>query len=895
VTPRRLRGDGFVGREAELARLAGLLDEGAILVTLVGPAGIGKSTLARKLARVHEARTGDGVALCDLAEAHGVQEVAAALAFALDVQPPHASDERQAIAHVGRTLAGRGAILVVLDCCEHLLAALRESLDAWLELAPEAQFVTTSRQPLGLSFERLVDVGPLVTPSGDRLAGDAHALWLARNGPPAAPDDPDEAVLCAILRALEGSPLAIELAAARARVLGLCETLRRLERDDDVTDSGRDAASARHASVGRAIQASWDLLDPVERTVLARCSVMRGAFSFAAAEAVVGPLDDPAGRSPSALLEALCDKSLLRPVDAGNQRRLTYWLGVRRFAEERLDDAERRSAELVHARWFGALARDDTSYGIALEGPDRHDLRAAVVRCVAAGRSEEQRRLALQILVAVDPTGWVMVPVGWHEETLAGAIEGPIEADNVALMATAFLLRGRLLGASAGAAAMESDIARAVELAAQLPEGAAVESAAYRVLAQLKIRHGLYAEGRALAERAVACARRAGDPALEALALFGMSRVVIEHGDVDEAIALNERALAVAPTVTIEGTVLLGLAFAYLNAGDGAMTRECIGRALRRPENAGWHRAMCLMALAIADDDEGNVAAAAVAYRRAIDVARTLGKFHDELMTRAYATRCAAEVALDPRAILELRQALAALRDLGPSQYLSVLDALAGTIEARAGHLVEAEALVTRAERELAGTEGPHPHAVALCRAAIRVARARETGGDDHDAIAEAERLIAVARAIPAPGGRPLTQRTFEIRAAIRSLEAVLERRRPAPSLPPPGTLLGVDREGRWFEPPDGPRVDIGRRPVMRRLLVALTQARLDAPGKPLAWRALLELGWPEERMLPTAGRNRVHVMLWRMRELGLRHTLCANEDGYWLATDVTVRFDEAR
>lgn len=327
----------FFGRGPELAELGERFGAGHRLVALVGPPGVGKTRLAREHARA----TGVPTVFAELGEAGGAPEVLATVARALDLTTsglPAAFVQES----VGRALAARGVRLLVLDNAEHLVHALAGPVLAWLGLAPELRVLLTSRVRPGLPGEVLREVAPLPPE-------DAAALFLDRAaaaGGPALRTDAGD--LDAVLELLDRLPLALELAAARSRVLSLADLRRRLPEHLDLLAGG--GGEARHATLRGALNWSWDLLEAPARALLTQLSAFSGSFSLDDVEAVAegGMLSIPA------LLAGLVDQSLVQREATDGRYVLLH--SVRSFAAARGETALLARARDSHARHFAARA-----------------------------------------------------------------------------------------------------------------------------------------------------------------------------------------------------------------------------------------------------------------------------------------------------------------------------------------------------------------------------------------------------------------------------------------------------------------------------------------------------------------------------------------------------------
>ncbi|MEE1816230.1 BTAD domain-containing putative transcriptional regulator [Streptomyces sp. SP18ES09] len=403
ILPARLT--SFIGRDGELAALAAGW-AGRRLVTLTGPGGVGKTRLALEAAGTYEGP----VHLAELASVREESTVVAAVLTALgarDTQLWHtpAVDRAGPGGRFGELVehcAGR-RMLLVLDNCEHVVAEAAELAQALLTRCPGVTVLATSREPLGVPGEEVRPLGP--------LPGDMALRLLAERGAAARPGfdpagDPEAAE--EVCRRLDGLPLAIELAAARLRILSVRQIADRLDDRFRLLTSGARTLLPRQQTLRAVVDWSWDLLDASERAVLRRLAVFAGGCELAAAEAVCadGPGAPPA--PPGAVLDvlgalgSLVDKSLVVAAPDGGGMRFRLLETVAEYAGERLDEAgERAAAERRHLTYHRELARRTDP---ELRGPGQvaavarlereHDnLRGALRTAVALG--EEQEALCL--------------------------------------------------------------------------------------------------------------------------------------------------------------------------------------------------------------------------------------------------------------------------------------------------------------------------------------------------------------------------------------------------------------------------------------------------------------------------------------------------------------------
>ncbi|MDQ2941163.1 MAG: adenylate/guanylate cyclase domain-containing protein, partial [Chloroflexota bacterium] len=417
----------FIGRAGELAAVQDALTR-ARLVTLTGAGGAGKTRLALQVAADRIERHPDGVWLVDLAGLADPDLLTQAVLSALHVPE---LPGRPALDVLTTYLASRD-VLVVLDNCEHLIAAAADVVDAVLRAAPKAKFIATSREPLNVPGEISWRVPSLSLPEEAGAEGadgsEAVALFVerARAVDPAFGLTPEgQEVVATITRRLDGLPLAIELAAARVRALSLEVIAARLQDRFSLLTGGARTALPRQRTLEAAVAWSYDLLDENERRLFARLSIFAGSFDLAAVEAVCS--GDPIRREEILdLLTRLVDKSLVSVVHPGGATRYRLLETLRDYARNRLAASpDPHAMHDAHTRWAVAFAE---SAGAQLMGPDqarwlqeiaasRDDLRAALARTIDAGDPES----GLRIMVGLT-TMWQVAGTrearGWLEQLL---------------------------------------------------------------------------------------------------------------------------------------------------------------------------------------------------------------------------------------------------------------------------------------------------------------------------------------------------------------------------------------------------------------------------------------------------------------------------------------------
>jgi len=910
----------LVGRQSELAELATLLEMRA-LITILGPPGVGKTRLAVEIGRRHRERFAGGVWFCDLTEASLPEEICTRVAHALDV-PVHSAD--RTVAQLGTALATRERALLVLDNFEQVTAHAEATVGAWLAAAPEARVLVTSRERLKLPGEVLFELGPLSLPEpGSDLEGsDAARLFIERTRAVRRGFDPRDGEADAVrslVRALDGLPLAIELAAARMRVVTAAQLCELLSRRFEVLVGGPGRGGGPQASLRGAIEASWTLLSAWERSALAQLSVFRGGFRFEAAAAVLDLSAHLPRPTVLDALQALCERSLLRAEpDSAHPDELRYalYLTIREFASERLEESGEAEATIArhaeHATREGlalgsaALRLGDVGASRRLER-EIENLTAVHHRATRGAPSAEKVRWALAAGVAVDAALQRAGPWERREPVLDSALAFAERAgerwDARHAAAEAYLARGKIRSFRGSLGRSADDYRRAKELGEALGDGDLVARAddGLGVVAALERRCEV---ARTHHEDALAYARRAGDRALEGLVLGHLGSAYLFEGRLDEAEQRYEASLGIHREL---GNVrLVGLTLDYLanvlqergRLGDARALFEQ-GLALQREIGNRTAEAEALGSLGEIAQEQGDLASARELLEKTVSILRSLGNRRWEGQWLGALAACVEEAGDLPAAAGIYERALAAHREVGDRAHEALTLCSVARGAADGGDAVRALALVDAAAelwRSVGEVRLTPMLAIVAGHVALDRARAAQTAGDgDTASSAIAEARDVVARARTARDGAQASP-PVRVRTALRLLERSLgevatasgEPLRPAP-LPSPEPLV-VGREGRWFQSPRCALVRLDRRPSLRRVLCALVERRDDAPGEALALPILWKRAWPDERLSLEVGRKRVHTALWTLRKLGLASVLLSRDDGYLLDPGVPLR-----
>ncbi|WP_406452731.1 AAA family ATPase [Streptomyces sp. NBC_00876] len=450
----RPRLTSFVGREPELRAIREDLT-GSRLVTLTGPGGSGKTRLAEESA-AHENRTaatpGD-VWIAELAPVEDPDAVPGAVLSALGLRetallrdstpdgPPLRTDPVDVLVdHLAHGSRSR-PVLLILDNCEHVIDAAAALAETLLTRCPRLRVLATSREPLGVAGESVRPVDPLPADPALRLFTERARAVRPGFDPEHEPAHDPEAV-AEICRRLDGLPLAIELAAARLRLLGPRQIADRLDDRFRLLTGGSRTVLPRQQTLRAVVDWSWDLLDEDERTALRQVSVFAGGWDLAAAEAVITPAGP--GRNASAdtadLIGALVDKSLVVATPAGDgTMRYRLLETIHEYAAERCAEVPeiRAAAGRAHTAYFTALVEkaepllrsgEQLPWIQRLEA-DLDNIRAALQRTTAAGLPREAD--AARLVLGMAWFWWLRNyrPEGltWTERTLALGPE-PAEA-----------------------------------------------------------------------------------------------------------------------------------------------------------------------------------------------------------------------------------------------------------------------------------------------------------------------------------------------------------------------------------------------------------------------------------------------------------------------------------
>ncbi|MBN6057387.1 winged helix-turn-helix domain-containing protein [Nonomuraea sp. RK-328] len=450
----------FVGKDDDIAAVA-VLAIGHRLVTLTGPGGAGKTRLATETARTMLAELPDGAWLVELASVRAGGDLAQAALTAIGLRDQAVLGDARAGEPMDRLITAlrERTTLLILDNCEHMIEEAAAFADRLLGECRRLRILATSREPLGITGEVLWQVEPLALPAqgaGPAEVGVSPAVRLLRDRASLVRKDigSDAQTLSAmarICRALDGIPLAIELAAARLRTMSVDQLARRLDDRFRLLTSGSRTALSRHKTLRAVVDWSWDLLSEAERGVLRRLSVFSGGASLDAAERVCGGDETFAGEHVLDVLTALTEKSLLL-ADGEGVPRFRMLNTIAEYAAHRLDEAgESEPARRAHLAYFTELAetaephlrRAEQLEWLSTFKAEHDNISTALRGAIAAKWAQE----AMRLVVAA---GWYWYLSGYRAEgtelaVAAASLPGEV-SDEVRAMAystvTVFMTSG---------------------------------------------------------------------------------------------------------------------------------------------------------------------------------------------------------------------------------------------------------------------------------------------------------------------------------------------------------------------------------------------------------------------------------------------------------------------
>jgi predicted ATPase/DNA-binding CsgD family transcriptional regulator len=585
--------NSFIGRERELAELRQMLHRTRAL-TLCGPGGIGKTRLALRFLALAEQEFPDGVWFVELADLQQPELVISRIATVMGISEEAGRPLLETLADALRPRR----LLLALDNCEHLLDACAQVGRHLLASAPGLRLLATSREPLSVAAETIWRVPPLtVAPASTEPAasGDAHryeAIRLfadraAASRPGFAVGPGNVAAVTAICRALDGMPLAIELAAARVRALSVEQISARLDDRFGLLIAGDRSAAPRQRTLRAAIEWSYELLTDPERALFRRLSVFTG-WSLEMAEQVCADADIPAA-DVLGLTAALVDKSLvvLDPEVLG-QARYRMLDTIREYAALRLAQAGESAAVRLRLRDYVlrtaehnlmiGMARIPAPWSTRVDVFRRYDVDAGNVArvlnwCLEAGDAEA----GLRICAAVSPCWIVWGTFGEAGEWLRSLLALDMTAVPAWVQGAATVVRAQL-ALSNDPAAASSQADDGLKLCREAGDGYWT-AVALNLLSEIALHTGRTDEAEASADEALSIAQAANDGWNEGYALGTRAAIAARRGKFREAEQLATASVNVMRRIDQQW----GAARALLGLGDLARFRNHPGEA------HGWY------------------------------------------------------------------------------------------------------------------------------------------------------------------------------------------------------------------------------------------------------------------------------------------------------------------
>jgi predicted ATPase/DNA-binding SARP family transcriptional activator len=573
----------FVGREQEIARVKQLLRDNRLL-TLTGTGGIGKTRLGLQVAAEVLAQYPGGVWLVELAPLTDPELLPRTIATTLGVRQ---EPGRTLLSTLDEYLRVR-RVLLVFDNCEHLLETVATVAEHLLSWSPELHILTTSRQALDLAGEAVWQVSALSLPSSARPADDTNLLEyeavrlfidrVSSSNPRWALTEQNRPAVARLCRCLDGIPLALELAAARVKMLTVEEIVSKLDDRFDLLFSGCRSVMPRHQTLRAAIDWSYSLLRPKERTLLHRVSVFAGGWTLAAAESICAG-EGIEKCAVLTLLSHLIDKSLVIVEPQGAESRYRLLETIRQYAAQKVSESEEVARIYArHLDWFLQLAeQSDLAFSRPEQGfwfmrleVERDNLGVALQWSLQAARDPDKGlRLCVALWRFWQAHGYVSEGRRWFD--LAFSLP---DASSKSFQAKAFH------GASA-LACMQGDfeharvyIDQSLTLQRETKNRCGIAHELHR-LGIIAYYVGDYQQAIRLQEETLALCYELGDQCGIARAINGLGIIALDQGDYDQAASKFEECLAVyrqlGHTLGVMGTLN--------NLGETARRQSDIDRA----------------------------------------------------------------------------------------------------------------------------------------------------------------------------------------------------------------------------------------------------------------------------------------------------------------------------
>jgi predicted ATPase len=843
----------FVGREDVLDQIAAeLRDRGARLITLAGPPGIGKTRTAQRFLEsfVHKNHVARFCDLREVRDATGLVHAVASMWPSLESRVAR-NDDVEAL--VATHLRAAGPLLLVLDNFEQIANAAHV-VRGWCQAAHELSVIVTSRSRLAVEGEVVIELLPLTCPKAgdddaDVLACEAVRLLSARAKAIGGTLGQDLTALSALVRRLDGIPLAIELAAARTRVFLPRELLDRLEQRFELVAQSSSRAhktqqieANRHATLTSAFDWSWHLMSAPEQRAFAECCVFADSFTIEAAERILSPSSD--GTSIVDLIFALRDKSLLHVRPEGG--RLAIYVSLREYAEEKLKAFGKNifdAVRLRHAHHYASTVRTFNASRAFQTTADDAELRASLtsdrdnlVTAVETFRTLESTDLEDASALADLAIGLSLVPLAPADFcvdalALARARVDASQCADPSLTAHILIARQATLGVIGRKKDCLDDLRAALALDDVPPKLRAYALLVGGVQFRMQSHYEEAWQTHLAAERVL---EQTDLPRLRATNLACMGRLQLDFGDERLGREYNERARHL-----------------YLEIGEA------------------WMSELPRVNVAHLEQEKQNFAAAIAILERAIHRFATASEARYE----ALYTSVLGDVLLEEGNIEDARAKYAAAAPvLHDWHRCANLYGAWATLEAIAGDTRRAQDYFERAERT---AQRSHNVAVRLIvelfEGAMRIRLAHALNG--RELRREIDRWASRSRDLETNVD---VLSSIDVRFARRILHQAIDACSNATS-----TVLIVGPNADHVSLGDQPRIDLARRTSLRRIVSALIEHHRTNPSHALGHDALIAHGWPGERLLQDAAGTRLRVAIATLRRLGLRDLIVTRDDGY--------------
>ena len=634
----------FVGRETQMADLQDLLTADR-LVTLTGAGGTGKTRLALETVVRENERFPYGVWLCELAPLDDGAAVSHAVAAALRLQQQHGLDIEQTVIEYLRTRA----LLLVVDNCEHVLDAVARLLDQVVRHCPRVTVLATSREALGVEGERILPVPPLSLEDATKLFADR-----AKAGRPDFDVSHEPAgTVAEICRRLDGLPLAIELAAARMRVMSSLDVARRLDTLRLVSGGAR-GVHPRQQSLAATIDWSYRLLAEPEQSLFDRLSVFAGGFDLDAAHGVCGE-DGATEDDTFELLTGLVDKSMVIVRSGTGRSRYGVLETLRAYGRDRLREKRIEDRHATrHAVYYTELAeRAATSMHSADERvwvermlPDYDNLRAGFEHAMA----QRDIDLALRLVTSLPELVHLRVgyeSAGWAERVVDRANpDHPLFPAAVGISARGAWNRGDNDRARSLAALAKGRVPRRGTGRVAYPADVLADLALYRGDAHAALKHYEAEEARA---------RRDGDPIRLVWTLFYVAICHAALRNPDAGLPAAQESVQVAditanPTARSMARYALGLVLKKSEPDRALALFEDAAELAASVQNFWWH-GIALMEAASTRAVHGDSATAARNFVGVLDHWDRVGDWSQQWLNLRYVTRLLVRLGADEDAL----------------------------------------------------------------------------------------------------------------------------------------------------------------------------------------------------------------------------------------------------